>query len=231
MKNKILIVAAHPDDEVLGCGGTASGLIRNKKYEAYTVILGEGITSRDKKRDRDKREKELNQLKNNIQTANRIIGVNNVYIYDFPDNRFDEVPLLDIVKTIEKVKKEVKPNIVFTHHAGDLNIDHRITFHAVLTACRPLRDEKVKEIYSFEVPSSTEWPVDNSEYFIPNCFVDISESLKTKTEAMKKYKSEIRDFPHPRSRKAIETLARNRGISVGLEYAEAFMVIRKIIDL
>lgn len=229
MKKRILIVAAHPDDEILGCGGTISRLVK-KGHEAFTLILGEGITSRDEKRDREKRNNELGQLRKDIEAANKMIGVKKVYIYDFPDNRFDEMPLLDIVKTVEKVKKEVAPDMIFTHHGGDLNIDHRITFHAVLTACRPLKGERAREIYSFEVPSSTEWPPDSSRYFMPNYYIDVSESLNEKTGAMKKYRSEIRDFPHPRSEKAIEILARSRGISVGLECAEAFMLIRKIAD-
>jgi N-acetylglucosamine malate deacetylase 1 len=226
---KILVVAAHPDDEILGCGGTMAMHSKNGD-SVYVLILGEGITSRDIKRDRKKRDKEIKELRRSIEAANKIVGTMRTFLYDFPDNRFDSVPLLDIIKVIEKVKNEVMPDIVYTHHHGDLNIDHRLTVHALLTACRPLKVESVKEIYSFEVPSSTEWSPDNSKYFIPNYFVGIKNTLKRKIMAMKKYKSEIRDFPHPRSAKAIEILARNRGINVGLEYAEAFILIRKIRD-
>lgn len=224
---KILVVAAHPDDEVLGCGGTMS-LHSIKGDEVYVLILGEGITSRDVKRDRKKRNKEIKELRRDIEAANKILGSKRTFLYDFPDNRFDSVPLLDIVKVIEKVKDEIKPCIVYTHHHGDLNIDHRLTFQAVLTACRPLKGESVKEFYSFEVPSSTEWSPDNSKYFMPNYFVDIAETFKLKIEALKKYKTEIREFPHPRSIEAIETIAKSRGIQVGSEAVEAFEAVRII---
>lgn len=223
--NKLLVVAAHPDDEILGCGGTMA-LHSMRGDEVYVLILGEGITSRDVKRDRKKRDKEIKELRRDIEAANKIVGTKKTFIYDFSDNRFDSVPLLDIIKVVEKVKNEVMPDIVYTHHHGDLNIDHRLTFHAVLTACRPLKGESVKEIYSFEVPSSTEWSPDNSKYFMPNYFVDIKDTIAKKVAAMKAYKSEIRGFPHPRSVRAIENLAKNRGANVGFEYAEAFMVVR-----
>lgn len=225
----ILIVAAHPDDEILGCGGTVARLIRDG-YEAYTLILGEGITSRDERRNRNARRKEIEQLKIQIKEASKILGVKKEYVFDFPDNRFDTVPLLDIIKTIENVKKEVNPEIVFTHHFGDLNIDHRITFNAVMTAFRPVRDESVSEIYSFEIPSSTEWNFQNySEVFLPNFFSPLGEEhLKAKVDAMKCYKDEVRNYPHPRSLEAIETLAKYRGINCGYKYAEAFQTIRLI---
>jgi LmbE family N-acetylglucosaminyl deacetylase len=224
---KILVVAAHPDDEILGCGGTMA-IHSIKGDEVYVLILGEGITSRDVKRDRKKRDKEIEELRRDIEAANKIEGTKRTFLYDFPDNRFDSVPLLDIIKVIEKVKNEVVPDIVYTHHHGDLYIDHRLTFQAVMTACRPLKGESVKEIYSFEVPSSTEWSPDNSKYFMPNYFVNIKDTFQEKIKAMKAYTSEIRDFPHPRSARALEILACNRGISVGLEYAEAFEVIRQV---
>ncbi len=225
---RILVIAAHPDDEVLGCGGTIARLAMEDN-DVYVAILGEGITSRDDIRDRVKREKELNELKIQIKSANKTLGVKKTLAFHFPDNRFDTVALLDIVKTIEKIKKEIKPDIVFTHHYGDLNIDHQITFQAVLTAFRPLRSEIAREIYSFEIPSSTEWNMpSHTSYFMPNYFVDISRTLKFKIKAMKKYKSEIRDYPHPRSLKAIETIAKYHGIQIGLEAAEAFEVIRQI---
>ena len=224
----ILVIAAHPDDEVLGCGGTMARLALESN-DVYTLILGEGITARDKKRDLAKRENEIAELRKQVENANKILGVKKVYTYDFPDNRFDTVPLLDIIKTIEKIKKDIKPDIVFTHHYGDLNIDHQITFKAVMTAFRPTKDESVKEIYSFEIPSSTEWNAPSSlTYFMPDYFVDISKTIKLKVRAMKEYKCEIREYPHPRSIESIEIKAKQRGIQVGLEAAEAFEVIRLI---
>jgi LmbE family N-acetylglucosaminyl deacetylase len=224
--NKILIVAAHPDDEVLGCGGTAARLSREGNA-VYTLILSEGITSRDEKRSRSRRGKEIKELKAQIEKCRMILGVKKSFVFDFPDNRFDTIALLDIVKTIEKVKKGIKPEIVFTHHHGDLNVDHQITFKAVMTAFRPMIGERVREIYSFEVPSSTEWNVPSSSvYFMPNYFIDISKTLTQKIRALKKYKSEIRDFPHPRSAEAVEIYARRWGIQTGLMAAEAFEAVR-----
>ncbi len=224
----ILVIAAHPDDEVLGCGGTMARLALEGN-DIYTLILGEGITSRDAFRDRTKRENEIVELRKQTEDANKILGVKKVYTYDFPDNRFDTVSLLDIIKTIEKIKKDIKPDIVFTHHYGDLNIDHQITFKAVMTAFRPTKDESVKEIYSFEIPSSTEWNAPSSlTYFMPDYFVDISKTIKLKVRAMKEYKCEIREYPHPRSIESIEIKAKQWGIQVGLEAAEAFEVLRLI---
>jgi len=224
----ILVIAAHPDDEILGCGGTIARLVKEGNT-VYTLILGEGITSRDEKRDRHKNEEEIKKLRSHIKAANKIIGVKDVFVFDFPDNRFDTVALLDMVKIVETIKKRVYPDIIFTHHHGDLNIDHQITFQAVMTAFRPIRGEKAKDIYSFEVPSSTEWngPFP-SAYFMPNYFVDISKTLKLKIKALKEYKSEIREFPHPRSIKALETIAKYRGIQVGSEAVEAFEAVRII---
>lgn len=229
MGKRILVVAAHPDDEILGCGGTMA-FHSQRGDDVYVLILGEGVTSRDEKRDRELREKEIAELKHQVEAANKMVGTKKSFLFDFPDNRFDSIPLLDIIKLVEKVKKEVIPDIIYTHHNGDLNIDHRITFEAVLTACRPLKNESVRSIYSFEVPSSTEWSADSSKYFIPNYFVNIKETLVKKTNAMKAYTNEVRDFPHPRSEKALEILAQSRGIMTGFEYAEAFMVVRILED-
>ena len=170
MSKRILIVAAHPDDEVLGCFGTVARLIK-EGYEAYTLILGEGKTSREANNSKD----ELEVLNEESQKANAVIGIKKVYTCDFADNRFDSVDLLDIVKAVIKVKDEVQPEIIFTHYKNDLNIDHRITYNAVITATRPMEAECVKEIYSFEVLSSTEW--NYPLCFSPNTFFDISETL------------------------------------------------------
>jgi LmbE family N-acetylglucosaminyl deacetylase len=226
MKKKILIIAAHPDDEILGCGGTIARLVKEGN-EAYTLILGEGITSRDEKRNRKKREVEIKELKKHIYDANKIIGVKKTFTYDFPDNRFDSIPLLEIIKKIEKIKNDLKPEIIFTHYKNDLNIDHKITYKAVITATRPMSDETVKTIYSFEIPSSTEWSYPLS--FNPTLFYNISSSLEKKIQALACYKSELRKFPHPRSLKAIELNAKTWGVKVGLKSAEAFELVRSII--
>lgn len=222
---KILVIAAHPDDEVLGCGGTITRL--NKEgYELYTLILGEGITSRDDKRSKEKRGREIANLKEQAKKANELIGVKKVFFYDFPDNRFDTVPFLDIVKVIEKIKNQIKPEIIFTHYEKDLNIDHQITYIAVITATRPISEETVKEIYSFEIPSSTEWSYPLS--FSPDMFFDISETINIKIKALEKYKTELKKYPHPRSLEGVKLIAKNRGMEVGLNYAEAFKSVRII---
>lgn len=222
---KILIVVAHPDDEVIGAGGTIARLV-SEGYQAYTLILGEGITSRDETRSRKKREKDIKDLRTHAHRANRMLGVKKVFIRDLPDNRFDSIPLLDIVKIIEKIKNDIKPNIVFTHYGDDLNIDHQVTYKAVITATRPVTNETVKEIYSFETPSSTEW--NYPLRFSPDVFFDIKKTIAIKLKAARQYKTEIREFPHPRSLKGMEINAKQLGMKVGLECAEVFKNIRLI---
>ena len=191
------------------------------------MILGEGVTSRDISN--DKKIGELSKLKNEMFAANKILGTKEVFTEDLPDNKFDTVPLLDIIKIIEAYIRKINPEVVYTHHRGDLNIDHRITFDAVLTACRPVEGNPVKRILSFEVPSSTEWNIQNaSTNFISNTYEDISETINQKTEAMSAYQNEIRFSPHPRSIEKIRSLAETRGAASGMNFAEAFMLIREL---
>ena len=227
---KILVVVAHPDDELLGCGGTMHRLIHEYNCNIRTVILGEGLTSRSDQQDTDNWSKELATHRSNIKSAREIIGYDSVGIYDFPDNRFDSVDLLDIVKVVEKEKEEFKPEIIFTHHGGDLNIDHQRTFEAVMTATRPMENEKVKSIITFETPSGTEWRASSDpKHFIPNLFFKVSEeSLNAKIRAMESYEFEKRSYPHPRSPEALKILAQRWGVVIGVEYAEAFQLIRYI---
>ena len=227
MDRKILVVAAHSDDEVLGAGATiAKHALRGD--EVYCLILGEGITSRYTQQEKVIQE-ELGHLKLETEQSAKILGIKELFFKDFPDNRFDTVPLLEIVKAIEHVKEELKPDAIYTHHQGDLNIDHQMTFKAVLTACRPTKDETVKEIYSFEVPSSTDWnSPDAQNYFMPNVFMDITETLDKKIEALKAYQGELREYPHPRSPEALRAIAHRWGSMVGCEAAEAFELIRAI---
>ena len=222
---KILAVVAHPDDEVLGCGATLARLIK-EDYEANTLILGEGATSRDKKRETKNRNKEILALKEQAKKANKILGIKEGFFYNLADNRFDTLPLLAIIKAIEEVKFKVKPDIIFTHYGKDLNIDHQITYNAVITAARPIKGETVKEIYSFEIPSSTEWGYPLS--FSPNVFFDVTGTLDLKLKAMSEYETELRNFPHPRSLENIKLNAKHWGVRVGLKYAEAFKTIRVI---
>jgi LmbE family N-acetylglucosaminyl deacetylase len=225
MKKRILVVVAHPDDEVLGCGGTIARLVK-EGYEAFTLILGEGVTSRGEGRDQRRQEKELAALKKQMAAANKVLGVKRVFSYGFPDNLFDSLPLLDIVKGVEKAVKAVKPALIFTHHQNDLNVDHRITFQAVLTACRPLQGSPVKQICAFETLSSTEWSWPND--FRPNYYINITDVLSEKVKAMNCYRSETRPWPHPRSGQAIKALAAKRGSEAGMKNAEAFEIIRML---
>ncbi len=232
-KNKrIMLVVAHPDDELLGLGATMHKLIKKEKCKVKVVILGEGITSRSDQRDTKLWKKELETHKKNISNAAKAIGYHEVKTYDFPDNRFDSVALLDIVKAIEKEKIEFKPDIIFTHHGGDTNIDHRQTFDAVITATRPMSHECVKTIIAFETPSSTEWQSFNyPNYFRPNLFIEVTkEDVDAKIKGMESYEFEKRKYPHPRSPEALEIQAKRNGVIVGCNYAEAFMLIRSIIE-
>jgi LmbE family N-acetylglucosaminyl deacetylase len=227
---KVMVVVAHPDDELLGLGATMHKLIKNNNIETHVVILGEGITSRADARDTVKWQLELETHKQNIKQAQEAIGYHNVSVYDFPDNRFDTVALLDIIKTIEKEKKSFNPDVIFTHHGGDVNIDHQRTFEAVITACRPMNEEKVKTIITFETPSGTEWRSNSDpRHFLPNLFYSVTEeNINAKIKGMESYEFEKRPYPHPRSPEALKIQAQRWGIINGVEYAEAFQIIRMI---
>lgn len=231
LKNKrIMVVVAHPDDELLGLGGTLNKLITDYNVLTHLVILGEGITSRSDIRDVNLWEKELEIHHSNIYKAQNAIGYHTLSLFDFPDNRFDSVDLLDLIKAIEKEKNEFIPSVIFTHHGGDLNIDHQRTFEAVMTSCRPMESECVKTIITFETPSGTEWRASTDpKHFLPNLYFHISEeNLEAKIKGMESYEFESRPFPHPRSPEALRIYAQRNGINVGVSLAEAFCLIRQI---
>ena len=225
-----MIVVAHPDDELLGQGATMNRLISEFNVTTHVVILGEGITSRSDIHDRDKWANEIMQHRQNILSAQAVIGYHSVSINDFADNRFDTVALLDIIKVIEKEKDTFNPDVIFTHHGGDVNIDHQRTFEAVVTACRPMQHERVKMIIAFETPSGTEWrAASDPRHFIPNFFVTVTEEqINAKIKGMELYDFEKRVYPHPRSPEALSIQAKRWGISIGTDYAEAFCIIRLI---
>ena len=226
----ILIIAAHPDDEILGMGGTI--LKHTSHKDNVTIVyMSTGITARkaseDLKSSEDKKlQNEILELRNDALKAAKLLNVKNVKFYDFPDNQMDSITLLKVVKSIEKEIKSVKPERIYTNHYGDLNVDHKIVSNATLTACRPLYGP-VKEILLFEVLSSTEWSYPYS--FKPNYFVNITNNLQTKLKAMKCYAQELRKWPHPRSLEGIINLAKARGSACGLKSAESFIIIREII--
>jgi LmbE family N-acetylglucosaminyl deacetylase len=223
MKNKILVVAAHPDDELLGVGGT---IIRHilSGDEVSVLILADGETSRP-----GAAAKEIKRRLRQIKEVARKLKLKKLFIKNLPDQKLDTLPLLEIIQIVEGVIRAVSPNIIYTHHSYDLNSDHRITFQAVLTACRPRANFCVKELLAFETPSSTEWQIkDEASIFRPTRYVNIEKVFKKKIKAIKIYQDELREYPHPRSAAALENLAKFRGLEVGLKYAEAFQVIRAI---
>ena len=222
-KKKILIFAAHPDDEVIGCGGTIAKLKKNRN-EIFVCFLADGESSRNVKN--------LNELiKKRKKAAKKsavILGIKELFFCDLPDNKLDTVSRLSIVKIVEKYISLIKPHTVFTHFYEDLNIDHQIVSKAVITACRPEKKNPVKKLLFFEIPSSTDWQISNKKknYFNPNWYEDISKTKNLKIKAFKAYKDEIRKWPHPRSLKGIISLMQLRGSTSGFKFAEAFVLGR-----
>lgn len=224
MNKSALVFAAHPDDEVLGCGGTMAKLA-SEGWQVNVVICAEGATSRSDIRDKDAYSSDLSELAKSAEAANKTLGTNSLYLHDFPDNRMDSLDLLDVVKFVESQIEKHQPSLVLTHHAGDVNIDHRVLHDAVIAACRPQPNHPVKTLLFFEVASSTEWrPAASALPFTPNYFVDVANHLEMKTKALEDYASEMRVFPHSRSIEALQHLAKWRGASVGCHAAEAFML-------
>ena len=217
-KNTVLVVAAHSDDEALGCAGTIAKHVDNGD-DVFVVFMTDGVAARGSDKGSDMRDAAS-------EAALSLLEVKKAYRFDFPDNQMDSVPLLSVAKQIEAVVSEVSPNIVYTHFSGDLNVDHQITHKAVMTACRPQAWCSVKEIYCFEVLSSTDWASKTNYQFVPQLIVDISESWELKVKALECYHAEMRKFPHSRSYEAVEALAVLRGSTHGVSKAEAFFVER-----
>lgn len=217
----VLVVAAHPDDEILGCGGTIARH-KAKGDEVHVVIAAEGVTARGADRGA------LEALKTAASRASRLLGVDSLTLHDFPDNRMDSLALLDVTRFVEEHVEKRSPGIVYTHHWGDLNTDHAVVSRSVITACRPTPEARTRRILCFEVPSSTGWRGPVRESFEPNWFVDISSVLDRKLAALEAYAVEMREFPHARSLEAITHLARWRGAGMGVAAAEAFVLVRSV---
>lgn len=222
-----LVIAAHPDDEVLGCGGTIARLAA-EGHAVDIAILGEGITARfDRREETDPAL--LRVHRDRARNAGEVLGAREVFLFDLPDNRFDSIPIIEVVKRIEGLIEQIRPEVVYTQHGGDLNVDHVVTYRATLTATRPMSGGVVKAVYAYEVGSSTEWAFQRfAPVFHPNLFVDIGTTLNKKLAAMAVYESEARPFPHPRSPEALEAAARRWGSVAGVVAAEAFEVVREI---
>lgn len=228
MSESILVVAAHPDDEVLGCGGT---IARHSEVgdKVHILIVAEGATSRQNHRERSAIIEELSDLTFSAQKASSILKAANIELLDLPDNRLDSIDRLDLIKQIEERIQKYQPSTVYVHHSGDVNVDHRRIHEAVVTACRPTPGHPVRRLLSYEVASSTEWqPPGSAPYFQPNWFVDISAHWNLKKQALEAYSSEMRPWPHSRSIDALEHLAKWRGAQVGVEAAEAFCLLRQV---
>lgn len=222
----ILVVAAHPDDEVLGCGGTIAKLA-DEGATIHVALLADGVFSRAG--DQASQQEDLRIRREAAEKVRNILGIKSIFFGDFPDNCMDTVALLDITKAVEHLITEYQPDTLLTHHAGDVNIDHRRIHEAVVTACRPQSGHPVKTLLCFEVPSSTEWQLPGSApAFAPNWFVNISDTLGRKLAALDAYAPELRAWPHPRSRRGVEHLAHWRGASVGVDASEAFMLGRQL---
>ena len=224
MTRNVLVVVAHPDDEVLGMGGTMAR--HGAQGDQVSVLfLGSGVGARE-----GSDAEEVKRRQGAAQNAAKLLGAKIVSIHDFPDNEFDSVSLFQLVKAVEDAKAKVQPDLVYTHHGGDLNIDHRLSCQAVLTAFRPQPGEACREIRSFEVNSATEWSAPGvTPAFMPNTYVDITPYLPQLESACQAYHEEMRPAPHTRSIEAVITAARKRGSEVGLSAAEAFMTLRRLI--
>lgn len=218
----VLVIVAHPDDEVLGAGGT---LARHASQGSavHIVFLADGVGARGANPSASDRRA------NAARRAAKCLGAQEPTFLGFPDNRLDGIDLLDITQAIERIASEVEPSVIYTHHEGDLNIDHAICHRAVLTACRPMPGRSVRRIFAMEVASSTEWAAPSANTaFLPSRFVDISGFMEHKRRALEAYAEEMRPFPHARSFEAVEALARWRGTTAGMPAAEAFVVIRDL---
>ncbi|RUR97099.1 hypothetical protein EFW57_03339 [Bacillus velezensis] len=221
---KVMVFAAHPDDEIIGVGGTLAKHVRQGD-SVSAVIMAEGKSSRktDYKKPEDSVMEHSNQ---ETEQALSTLGIHDFVRLNLPDNRMDSMDLLDVVKEAEKQINRFQPDIVYTQYGGDINIDHSVVFRAVMTATRPLPGHTVKRVFAYETLSSTEWNYCQKDQFHANFFVNIEDELETKLKSMACYGSELRDFPHPRSLQAIEHNARVWGAKAGFSAAEAFMLVR-----
>ncbi|MFE8700538.1 PIG-L deacetylase family protein [Cytobacillus sp. FJAT-54145] len=216
MRECVLVIAAHPDDELLGLAGTLKRLV-DSGCKVVSVITALG------------RKEEAHHIQDMGRLANKEIGIDEVIFLEYPNLELEMLPLHQLNKDIEDLINKYNPDKIFTHHYGDLNRDHQITFQAVLTAARPLPNRKPIELLTFETVSSSEWNIHtNDKTFKPNYYVDITSTIDDKIASLKYYDVEMRDYPHPRSYEGVKHMANVRGMTVGVPYAEAFEMIRRI---
>ncbi len=225
---RILVVAAHPDDEVLGCGGTLAKAIA-AGAEVAVQFLGEGISARFPVGQYDSEEfrSQTRVRMAGARKALQVLGITDCEFGERLCGQFDTYPLISIVKDIERKMAQFKPDLLFTHNPAEVNVDHRLTYEAVEVACRPTRDFIPAQVYTFEIPCSGSWTFESA--FKPNVFVDVSEHWDQKLAAWACYKGEARPFPFPRSNEGLKTLAGYRGMMSSLDKAEAFRMVRMIV--
>lgn len=222
-----LVIAAHPDDEVLGCGAYMARLAAAGE-NVLTVFVSDGESSRfnNGEIETQRVQQLINRRRQQAIAASKIMGTMEPRFLDFADNRLDRVARLDITKALENIILAFQPVRVLTHHWSDLNIDHQILSEVVQVIARPQEGNSIKELLFFELPSSTEWRAGGSSCFTPSVFVNVENYVSQKLEALGAYDSELRPFPHPRSHEAIQALLKWRGASSGFSYAEAFAMGR-----
>lgn len=219
---RVLVIAPHPDDEVLGCGGT---IVKHASEgdEVYLCIVTKAYPP-------EWSEDEIRERRDEVLRVNKILGVKKTCFLDLPTVKLDTIPQKELNEVIAQVTNKVHPEIVYIPHGGDVNRDHGLVFDAMMVAARPKPGSVIKKVICYETLSETEWAAPFPENaFMPNVYIDISGVLETKLKAMAEYKSELREFPHPRSLEAISALAKVRGTVVGVEAAEAFMLVREIL--
>lgn len=226
---KILIVVAHPDDELFGCGGSIP-IYKDSNSDIRVLYISEGVTSRYLNQNDSKAQIEIKERELMANESSKFLGYKILDFLRYPNLRMQNIDFLELVKKILFYIEDFKPDLVFTHHPGDLNPDHGITYNAVISASRPTEKFIVKEINIFEIPSSTEWSSNQySQNFLPTLYINIENSIEKKLEALNFFKKEMRSHPNPRSQEYIKSLAIIRGGEVGIKYAEAFRSIRKVI--
>lgn len=218
---RVLAVAAHPDDELLGVGATLARHADDGD-EVVCVVASEGASTRYDDAAAD-------ELQACGRAAAKIIGAKEIRFLGLPDQRLDAQPVLTVIQAIERVVDEVQPDVVYTHHWGDVNRDHRVISEAIMVACRPIGTRFPRSVYLFETPSSTEWSwPDPGSAFVANHFVEVTSTLERKLAAMACYTSEVRPSPHPRSLEALRSRASYWGQVITRPYAEAFVVGRQV---
>ena len=222
MNKAVLIIAPHPDDEVLGCGGIMKKLSLEKD-DVYVLIMSRGkigIYSDEK----------IQNVRQEARNAHQLLGVKETRFLDFPAPELDIISISELSRAISQTLSDIKPNTLYLPHRGDIHADHKAVFNAGLVAARPVGDYSIRKIFAYETLSETEWaPPYSDDAFVPDTFINIADTFQTKIDAMKCFKSQLREFPNPRSLKTIEALACYRGSTVGFTHAEAFMTIRRVI--